>query len=177
MDVRYLLLKRQQRDGFFGKSCREWIVVVLIHLTLLIMHPKKFVLYVFLPHICAQWGIVTMNMLQHDGCDTNIDTDNRFDNYNTSRNFVGSFVNYLTFNNGYHAIHHMYPRMHWSRLREEHELQVKPKCNPNLNEKCMVSYIYRTFVYPGLRLDYLGNPVIPLVDNEPDLDWVANHME
>ena len=37
-------------------------------------------------------------------------------NYNGARNFVGPVINYLTFNNGYHTIHHMYPTMHWSRL-------------------------------------------------------------
>lgn len=37
-------------------------------------------------------------------------------NWNGARNFVGPVINYLTFNNGYHTIHHMYPTMHWSRL-------------------------------------------------------------
>ena len=37
-------------------------------------------------------------------------------NWNNARNFIGPVINYLTFNNGYHTIHHMYPSMHWSRL-------------------------------------------------------------
>ena len=30
---------------------------------------KRFLLYVFIPHKYAAWGIITMNMLQHDGAD------------------------------------------------------------------------------------------------------------
>jgi len=41
-------------------------------------------------------------------------------NYNGARNFVGPVVNFLTFNNGYHTIHHMHPTMHWSRLAGVH---------------------------------------------------------
>ena len=61
---------------------------------------KKFLLYVLVPHQYAAWGIITMNFLQHDGCDE--DTE-----YNHSRNFVGKLVNWWTYNNGFHAIHHM----------------------------------------------------------------------
>jgi len=52
-------------------------------------------------------------MLQHDGCDEG-------NNINSARNFTGSIINYLTFNNGYHTIHHMNPKLHWSKLPEMH---------------------------------------------------------
>lgn len=44
---------------------------------LMILNWRKFLLYVWLPHFFAQWGIVSMNMLQHDGCDVNVDLDSR----------------------------------------------------------------------------------------------------
>jgi len=44
---------------------------------MLVLNWRKFLLYVWLPHFFAQWGIVSMNMLQHDGCDVNVDPDSR----------------------------------------------------------------------------------------------------
>ena len=178
MDLRYLALKKYQKHDFYVKSCREWIVLGLTHVALLLLNGRKFLLYVWAPHFFAQWAIVSMNMLQHDGCDSNIDLDSSVEckNYNGARNFVGPVINYLTFNNGYHTIHHIYPTMHWSNLPAEHERKVKPNCHPSLNEQCMARYIFKSFIYPGQRLDYLGKPVIMPVGDEPeDLDWTFCH--
>jgi fatty acid desaturase len=153
---------RAQGDDFYYKSLREWVVVGASQLALIALDWRKFLLYVWAPHFFAQWGIVTMNMLQHDGCDMEADEDSSVEctTYNSARNFVGPVINYLTFNNGYHTIHHMYPTMHWSRLAAEHEAQVEPKNHPGLNQQCMARYIFRAFIFPGLRVDYLGNPVV-----------------
>jgi len=43
---------------------------------------------------------------------------------------------------------------------EEHKRQVKPHVHAALDQQCMARYIYKAFVFPGKRLDYLGNPVI-----------------
>ena len=137
-------------------------------------------MYVWLPHFFAQWAIVTMNMLQHDGCDPEIDSDSggEFKNYNSARNFVGPVINFLAFNNGYHTIHHMHPTMHWSELAAEHERQVKSKCHPALNQRCMARYIFEAFIYPGRRVDYLGKPVVMPDGPEPaDEDWSMEHAD
>lgn len=102
-------------------------------------------------------------MLQHDGCDPH-------SKYNHSRNFVGPILNYLCFNNGYHGIHHLYPGKHWSCLKREHEARVKPNMHPALDEDNIFEYIFRAFIYPGVRLDYLGRP-IPIVEDGPDEPW------
>jgi len=178
MDVRYLSLKSLQGDDFYTKSCREWIVVGVSQVALLLLNWRCFFVYVWAPHFFAQWGIVSMNMLQHDGCDVNVDLDSSVEvkNWNGARNFVGPVINYLTFNNGYHTIHHMYPTMHWSRLPEEHKRQVKPHVHAALDQQCMARYIYKAFVFPGKRLDYLGNPVImPSGDEPADEDWTVHH--
>jgi len=179
MDMRYLSLKTLQGDNdFYAKSCQEWLVVGVTQIGMLALDWRKFLLYVWLPHFFAQWGIVSMNMLQHDGCDPNVDLDSSVEvkNWNGARNFVGPVVNYLTFNNGYHTIHHMHPTMHWSRLAEEHTRQVKPNCHPNLDQQCMARYIYTSFISPGVRLDYLGNPVVMPEGEEPaDQDWTIFH--
>jgi len=87
---------------------------------------------------CDSNSIVTLNLLQHDGCTTPKEGEARagvdFQEYNCSRNFTGWLLNYLCFNNGYHTIHHAYPTMHWSVLKREHEAQIVPKMDPRLDE-------------------------------------------
>lgn len=169
MDMRYLALKRHTGEAYYGQSVREWIVLVLTQVALLCLNPTKFMAYVWLPHIFAQWAIVTMNLLQHDGCETDEACI-----LNGSRNFIGPITNYLTFNNGYHTIHHIHPTLHWSQLPKAHTYFVEAKCHPNLNQKCMARYIYTAFIYPGKRVDYYGEPVI-LPENEKDEDWTIDH--
>ena len=66
-----------QGEGFYRKSCQEWLVMGVTQIGMLVLNWRKFLLYVWLPHFFAQWGIVSMNMLQHDGCDVNVDPDSR----------------------------------------------------------------------------------------------------
>jgi fatty acid desaturase len=131
---------------------------------LLFLDWKSFLLYVFLPHKYAAWGIITMNLLQHDGCDENSE-------YNHSRNFVGKLVNWFTFNNGYHTIHHMEPGLHWSLTPHEHDRRVKPFIDARLDEPSLLAYLFRTFVWPGKRLRYDGTPLV-LPEEGPDESWV-----
>jgi len=180
MDMRYLSLKGMQGDDFYQKSLKEWVVVGVSQILLLLLDWRKFLLYVWAPHFFAQWGIVSMNMLQHDGCDPDVDHDSSVEvkNYNGARNFVGPVINYLTFNNGYHTIHHMKPTLHWSQLPVEHERLVKPHVHPALDEQCMARYAFRSFIYPGIRLDYKGNPVVLPEGPEPeDQDWTMHHAD
>ena len=173
MDLRYLSLKRMQGDVFFARACREWLVLGAGQAVLLALNWRCFLLYVWLPHLFAQWAVVSMNMLQHDGCDADTRTQ---PNWNAARNFVGPVVNYLTFNNGYHTIHHMHPTMHWSLLACEHARQVRPHIHHALEQRCMAQYICTAFVYPGTRVDYLGRAIVlPQEESTADEDWTLEH--
>lgn len=125
---------------------------------------QAFLLYVFLPHRYAGWGIITMNLLQHDGCDGE-------SAHNHSRNFVSGIVNWFTFNNGYHSIHHVKASLHWSLLPEAHAEKVAPFIHPALDQPSLVGYLWRTFIWPGRRLKYDGTPII-LPDEGPDESWI-----
>ena len=125
---------------------------------------KKALLYVLIPHQYAAWGIITMNLLQHDGCD-------EASEYNHSRNFVGRMVNWWVYNNGYHSIHHEEPGLHWSLLPVEHAKRIAPHIHPNLDQASLVLYILRTFFFPARRLNYDGS-VMHLPDPGPDEDWI-----
>lgn len=139
-----------------------------------ILHPVifpglQFLVFVFIPHKYAAWGIITMNMLQHDGADQDHE-------WNHSRNFVGKLVNWFTFNNGYHTIHHMHPGMHWSVLPEAHAREVAPHIHPALDQASLLAYIFRTFIWPGKRINYDGTPFV-LPPEGPDENWVPRPDE
>src|SRR5690606_19034545 len=120
-------------------------------------------------HQYAAWGIVTMNVLQHDGCDERSE-------WNHSRNFVGRLVNFWTFNNGFHTIHHMPPVLHWSLLPEAHAREVAPHIHPILEQRSLIAYIVRTFLVPGRRVTYEGVPFRPAPPG-PDENWIPRPEE
>jgi fatty acid desaturase len=103
------------------------------------------------PNILAADAIVSVNMLQHDGCEAIAPGEHRGlkMNPNTARNFVGPVINWLTCNNGYHTIHHMYSNTHWSQYPALHKKHLEGVMDPSLNEQCILRYLFRTFFWPG----------------------------
>eukprot|EP00297_Palpitomonas_bilix_P011514 CAMPEP_0113874744 /NCGR_PEP_ID=MMETSP0780_2-20120614/4512_1 /TAXON_ID=652834 /ORGANISM="Palpitomonas bilix" /LENGTH=336 /DNA_ID=CAMNT_0000860567 /DNA_START=40 /DNA_END=1050 /DNA_ORIENTATION=- /assembly_acc=CAM_ASM_000599 len=176
-DIRYLW--KQLKDGRpHGVQCAiEYFVVITLKIFLAYLDWRKYLLFIHAPHFWGQYGIVTVNLLQHDGCDVVEESGmkKRVDIKavaNTARNFTGKTLNWLALNNGYHTIHHMYPTLHWSLCPEEHDKQVKPHMDKRLEEKNILTYIFRAFIYPGVRVDYRGQP-ISYPPNVPDEDWIS----
>jgi fatty acid desaturase len=168
-DSKYALTMRKRKPAWFRQFVLEYAVLYLFMGTLLLLDWRAFLLYLFLPHRYAGWGIITMNLLQHDGCDPETE-------YNHSRNFVGKLVNWFTFNNGYHTIHHHKPSLHWSLLPAAHAELVHPHIHPALEQPSLLGYLWRTFGFPGKRLRYDGAPVV-LPDNGPDEEWIPAPSE
>jgi fatty acid desaturase len=148
------------KDQLILEAAIVWSVKVLC----LLLDWRKALLYVIVPHLFANWGIVSVNFLQHDGCDPDHP-------YNHSRNFVGKWFNWLTLNNGYHGIHHLMPGRHWSLLAKAHAEQVAPHIHPALDQRSLAVYLWTTFIYPGKRLRYDGAPVV-IRDEPASRDWV-----
>lgn len=142
----------------------EGVVVWSVKVLCFVLDWKKALLYVLLPHLFANWGIVTVNFLQHDGCD-------HTHPYNHSRNFVGKFFNWWTLNNGFHGIHHMVPGLHWSLTPQAHAERVAPFIHPALDQPSLFVYLWKTFVFPGKRVRFDGGPVI-IAEQTSDRDWV-----
>lgn len=126
--------------------------------------PWRFLVFVVLPHQYAAWGIMGINFVQHDGCDAGHP-------YNHSRNFTGKLVNWFTFNNGYHGIHHEHPGLHWSLAPDVHAREYAPHIDPRLDQRSLLAYCWKTYVWPGKRLRYDGTPVV-LSPPVPDEPWV-----
>ena len=144
-----------------GKSKPAWVrqlrmeivAVWSVKVALLLLDWRKALLFVFIPHLFAVWGITAVNYVQHDGCDEDHP-------YNHSRNFVGKWFNWLTFNNGFHGMHHMQPGLHWSKLPAAHAEQLHGRIHPALEQRSLALYLFRTFILPGRRIKYTGEPVV-----------------
>ena len=105
---------------------------------------EKYIHVILLPQVLAKWGLISVNMFQHDGCPRP-----EVDKYNFSRNFVDPVLNWFTCNNGYHTAHHLNPGLHWSELKRYHEEKVKPNMNPCLDVDSLMLFFIVHFVLPG----------------------------
>ncbi len=126
--------------------------------------PWRFLVFVFIPHQYAVWGIAGINFVQHDGCDPESP-------YNHSRNFTSGFVNWFTFNNGFHGIHHMHAGLHWSLTPAAHAAELAPFIDPRLDQSSLFAYCFKAYILPGRRMRYDGTPVVlgPPREDEP---WI-----
>lgn len=104
---------------------------------LLLVSPLDTLIYVVVPWIYGQWGILAVNHVQHHGCDPESELGH-------SRDFTGRWLNWWTFNNGYHTAHHLRPGRHWSRLPELHA-----ELAPELQERSLIAVLFRQYLLNG----------------------------
>ncbi|MEL6343474.1 MAG: fatty acid desaturase [Myxococcota bacterium] len=168
-DMSYAMAMRAERPRWFRQWVLEWTVFLAVQLVLLMINPIAYVFMQFIPHIAAATGIIGINFLQHDGCDPDSE-------WNHTRNLVGAWINWWAFNNGYHTVHHMKPWLHWTMLPQAHAEFVQPHIHPNLNEPDILAYLWRSCIWPGKRVDYLGNPLV-LPEKAPDESWLPGRAE
>lgn len=168
-DVVYTGAMKGTHRAWYRQFRIEQSTVLGVTAILFVVDWKKAILFWMIPHLYAAWGIIGMNYLQHDGCDVSHD-------YNHSRNFVGRWVNYMTFNNGYHGIHHRIPGAHWSLLPRLHAEKIAPHLDPRLDEPSFPAYLFRTFIWPGVRRRFDGGAV-ELPPAQPDENWIPRPEE
>lgn len=169
-NAEYVALQKAKRSPWYRQFLLEAGVYVAFLVAMLAVSialdgfPWRFLVFVVLPHQYAAWGIMGINFVQHDGCDAGHP-------YNHSRNFTGKLVNWFTFNNGYHGIHHEHPALHWSLAPEVHAKEYAPYIDPRLDQESLFLYCWRAYIWPGERVRYDGTPVVlgPPIADEP---WV-----
>jgi fatty acid desaturase len=110
--------------------------------------------FILVPQLWGARGILRINLIQHDGCDT-------ASAWNHSRNFVGRALNWMMCNNGYHTIHHNRAGMHWSSLDAAHAREVVPRIDPSLDEPSMALYLLRTYLLNLHRPVMMGDTPKP----------------
>jgi len=163
-NIKYALAMRTKKPQWFAQLMLELGAYAVLIGVGLVLDWKRFLLFIVVPHQYAAWGIMGINFVQHDGCDGE-------HLYNHSRNIVGRFVNWLTFNNGFHGIHHMHPALHWSKLPEAHARELHPHVHPALEQPSLLAYCFRAYIWPGRRVRYDGSPLI-LGPPRQDVPWV-----
>lgn len=178
LDIKYMKQQRQLKRPTYYTAIWEYSCLFAVLAPLLVWDWQRFLIFWQIPRFVCSYMIVTVNMLQHDGCEED-DNDGRpmfmieNPNMNTARSFVGHLINWWTFNNGYHMMHHLKPSLHWSLLPQTHEKTVHPNCHPALEQDNIALYIWRAFVYPGERVMYDGRSInFRPVDEDFDIPWI-----
>lgn len=126
---------------------------------------KLWLLAIGLPALFSLWTIMLFNYDQHVHADATSERDH-------SRSFTSPVLNFLLFNNGYHAAHHEHPGAHWSELKGFHQ-QLAPGINPVLLQKSLWWYWTKQYLLtpfmPSLGTVQLGPlpRVVGAVDSQP----------
>ncbi|MES1913786.1 MAG: hypothetical protein MHM6MM_005944 [Cercozoa sp. M6MM] len=157
-DMRFLRVMHAHKRPFFPQVLRELWLLLCFDIAVLLFDWRLALWLILLPQHFAQWLIVNMNLLQHDGCETRDHSETKAQVLNDSRDFVGTCFNLLLFNNGYHSAHHAHPTAHWTQLPAIHEESIAKSQDPRLREPNFLRYVWRTFFYPGVRLHFDGTP-------------------
>jgi fatty acid desaturase len=156
------LAKAKEKNGPLYRRIQGqyafWVGSYLAALALaLVLHGLATGFYVFvfavaLPAVGALWTVHLFNYEQH------VHTD-PWSPHNHSRNFVSPLLNFLLFNNGYHAAHHENPGLHWSRLPEAHA-KIADQIDPRLLERSVWWYWFRQYAlapfFPSVGSVQLG---------------------
>jgi fatty acid desaturase len=149
----YCAEMRKSRPRWFTQVMWEAAAVVAFFAAIIALAGPWALVLVWGPNIIGQLLMVGFGYVQHDGCDHESE-------YNHSRNFLSPIFNWFICDNGYHTAHHCKPATHWSKGKAAHFAEVVPHMHLALDEKSLIRYMWRTFVYPGRRLRFDGAPVV-----------------
>ncbi|MGH7388336.1 MAG: fatty acid desaturase family protein [Candidatus Rokuibacteriota bacterium] len=129
---------RERRPTLHRQALAERVVLYGVLGTLALVDWQATLRALVVPWLFGQWGIVTINLLQHQGCDP-------ASPYDHSRNVTGALVNWFVLNNGFHTAHHLRPSLHWSRLPAFHRRVVEPRIAPGLNHRSLLVATWAQF--------------------------------
>ncbi|MGE0215875.1 fatty acid desaturase [Mycolicibacterium sp.] len=88
-------------------------LVVLIGATAYFADPLRFAVFYLVPFVLVQINAGYFAWLTHAPARVFDDDPSR------SINTVGNILNFLTFNQGYHSVHHRYPGIHWTEIPDK----------------------------------------------------------
>lgn len=157
----------------WNKDRKKWVhsvfqIVILLsfYAVLFAMDWKKALLFVFIPHQVGLNMVLVFNYIQHIHAD-------ELSRYNHSRNFVSPVLNAILLNNGFHTVHHMHPRKHWSINPNEHTT-LAPKMDPTLNEKSLLGFMFKTYILSIFMPKYRSVPRRPASERRSGMTSVTD---
>jgi beta-carotene hydroxylase len=121
-----------------------WIgAYVALFATACALHGLRTGAYVFIfavgiPALFSLWTIMLFNYEQH------VHTD-PWSEHSHSRSFTSPTLNFLLFNNGFHAAHHEHPGVHWTKLPALHA-KIAPEIHPSLVQTSLWWYWFKQYV-------------------------------
>jgi len=130
---------RVRAPRVYRQALAERLVLYAAIVTLALADWCATLLYLAGPWLFGPWGIVTINLFQHQDCDPRSAHDH-------SRNVTGRLVNWFLLNNGFHTAHHARPGLHWSRLPPYHRAVVMPRMRPDLETRSLLVATWRQFL-------------------------------
>lgn len=169
---------RTQNPAFYRRIISQYVVWGGAHALLLalavVLHGVRTGLYVYglavlFPALFALWTIMLFNYEQH------VHTD-PWSEHNHSRSWEGKALNFLLFNNGYHAAHHENPGTHWSKLGAIHA-ELAPKIDPRLVWKSNLWWYFGKQYLVATFLPRFGSVQVGRAPFDPpqgELDVVAS---
>jgi fatty acid desaturase len=167
MNMKYTALMKHRLPAWHRQLMVETVVCWSIKIAALIVDWRKGLLFIFVPHLYAVFCVTFVNYLWHDGCDET-------SRYNHSRSFTDPLFNWFHFNNGFHAMHHEAPELHWSVLPAAHAQRLHGHVHPALEQSSFFLYFFRTFFWPGVRVRFDGQPLILPPRAADEADWVTD---
>jgi beta-carotene hydroxylase len=116
----------------------QWAFLALIWTLLWRRDPRSCIQAIWIPQAFGVLAMVGTGYFQHHHAATD-------DVYASARNFTGTWLNRLTFNHGYHLVHHLHIRMHWSEWPQAHA-RIQHLIPAELNQRSLLAYFGRLFV-------------------------------
>jgi fatty acid desaturase len=115
---------------------------------------RGFVWAFVLPGGFGLYALHYVNYIQHVHCDPSSE-------FAHSRDWTGRLVNFFTFNQGFHTVHHNRPGAHWSEWRTLHE-EVRGRVPAELQSDNLFWWMVRQYflapLEPTLGTRQLGTP-------------------
>lgn len=143
----YIRKARTENPALFRSICGQYVFWAGTHIALITIAcvlygvSKGASIWIFafgLPAFFALWTIMFFNYIQH------VHTD-PWSEHNHSRSVTGKLVNFLLFNNGFHAAHHEKAGAHWSTLPAMHA-KIAPEIHPDLQSRSFWWWVIRSYV-------------------------------
>lgn len=132
------LHRRILNEYFFWGGAAVLLLALAVGLHGFALGLKVWLIASVVPAFFALWTIMLFNYEQHVHAAP-------YSEHNHSRSWTGRTVNYLLFNNGYHAAHHENPGAHWSELPRLHAA-LAPSIDPALIEGGLSWYFVKNYV-------------------------------